>query len=56
MYRALYQRTGIKLSAIPLFAWRSKVLVPKLLERGALLNKSQMNLPPVLLKYRLTNP
>jgi len=52
MYLAPYQRTGIKLLAIPLFAWRSKVLFPKIFERGALLNKSQMNLPPVVLTLR----
>jgi hypothetical protein len=56
MYLAQYQKTDIKLSAIPLFAWRSKVLFPKLFERGALLNKSQVKLNPVLLKDRLTNP
>jgi hypothetical protein len=56
MYLASYQRTGIKLLAIQLFAWRSKVPFPKLFERGALLNKSQMNVPPVLLKDHLNNP
>jgi hypothetical protein len=56
MCLAPYQRTGIKLLAIPLFAWRSKVLFPKLFEGAALLNKSQINIPPVLLKDPLTNP
>jgi hypothetical protein len=29
---------------------------PQLFERGVLLNKSQMNLAPILLIYRLANP